>query len=43
LKEVRDVTYLKKNIISRGELGGQGCVATFTNETWKVTKGALVK
>jgi len=25
-----------------GKLGGEGCVTTFTDKTWKVTKGALV-
>ena len=42
LKEVRYVPNLKKNLISTGQLGGEGCVATFTDKTWKVTKGAMV-
>ena len=42
LKEVTHVPNLKKNLISIGQLGGEGCVTTFTNKTWKVTKGALV-
>ena len=42
LKEVRHVPYLKKNLISTGQLGGEGCVTTFTDKTWKVTKGSLV-
>ena len=42
LKEVRHVLDLKKNIISTRNLGGEGCVTTFTDKTWKVTKGALV-
>ena len=42
LKEVRHVPDLKKNLISTGKLGSKGCVATFSNKTWKVTKGALV-
>ena len=25
-----------------GKLDGEGCVTTFTDKTWKVTKGALV-
>jgi len=33
---------MKKNLISIGQLGGEGCVTIFTNETCKVTKGALV-
>ena len=42
LKEVRHVPDLKKNLISTGQLGGEGCVTTFTDKAWKVTKGALV-
>ncbi len=42
MKEERHVLDLKKNIISIGQLGGEGCVTTFTNKTRKVTKGALV-
>ena len=42
LKEVRHVPDLKKNLISTGQLGGEGCVTTFKDKTWKVTKGALV-
>ena len=42
LKEVRHVPYLKKNLISTGQLGSEGCVKTFTDKAWKVTKGALV-
>ena len=42
LKEVRHVLDLKKNVISIGNLGGEGCVTTFTDKTWNVTKGSLV-
>ena len=42
LNEVRHVPDLKKNLISTGKLGGEGCVTTFVYKTWKVTKGALV-
>ena len=42
MKEVRNVLDLKKNLVSTGKLGGEGCVITFTDKTWKVTKGALV-
>eukprot|EP00253_Pinus_taeda_P026572 PITA_26572 len=42
LKKVRHVPDLKKNLISTGQLGGEGCVTTFTDKAWKVTKGALV-
>ena len=42
LKELRHVPDLKKNPVSIGQLGGEGCVTTFIDKTWKVTKGALV-
>jgi len=42
LKKVRHVPDLKKNLISTGQLGGEGCVTTFTDKAWKVTKGSLV-
>ena len=29
-------------MISTGQLGGEGCITTFTDKTWKVTKGSLV-
>ena len=40
LKEVNHVIGLRNNLISKGELGSEGCVSTFTNKTF--TKGALV-
>jgi len=42
LKEVSHVPDLKKNLISIGQLGSEGCVTTFTDKAWKVTKGELV-
>ena len=42
LKQVRHVPKLKINLISIGQLGSEGCVKTFIDTTWKVTKGALV-
>jgi len=42
LKEVRHVPNLKKSLISTGQLGGEGCITTFTYKTWKVTKGSLI-
>jgi len=42
LKEVRHVPDLKKNLISIGQLGGERFLTTFTDKTWKVTKGAFV-
>ena len=32
----------EENLISADNLGGEGCVTTFTEKTWKVTKGSLV-
>ena len=42
MKEVTHVPYLKKNIISTGQLGGEGYVTTFIGKSWKVTKGDLI-
>jgi len=32
LNEVRHVPNLKKNLISKGQLRGEGCVTTFTDK-----------
>jgi hypothetical protein len=42
LKEVSHVPYLRKNVISTGQLESQGCISIFTDKVWKVTKGSLV-
>jgi hypothetical protein len=42
LKEVIHVSYLRKNIISTGQLESEGCISIFTDKAWKVTKGSLV-
>ena len=42
LKEVRDVPYLRKNLISTRQLESEGCISIFTDKAWKVTKGSLV-
>jgi hypothetical protein len=42
LKEVRHVPDLRKNLISTGQLAGEGCVSIFTDKMWKVIKGSLV-
>ena len=34
LKEVRHVPDLKKNLISTGQLGSEGCVTTFIDKAW---------
>ena len=33
---------LRRNLISAGKLGSDGCTMIFTADSWKVTKGALV-
>ena len=42
LHEVRHVPRLSKNLISVGQLGDEGCVVTFNDKNWKVSKGSLV-
>jgi hypothetical protein len=42
LKEVRHVPYLRKNLISTGQLVSECCISIFTDKTWKVIKGSLV-
>jgi hypothetical protein len=38
LKEVRHVPNMRKNMISIGQLASEGCISTFTDNVWKVTK-----
>ena len=42
LYEVRHVPRLSRNLISEGQLSDQGCVVTFNDKNWKVSKGSLV-
>ena len=42
LHEVRHVPKLSRNLISAGQLGDEGCVVTFNDKNWKVSKGSLV-
>jgi hypothetical protein len=42
LKEVKHVPYLRKNLISTGQLESEGCISIFTDKTLKVIKGSLV-
>ena len=42
MKEVKHVLYLRKNLISTGQLASEGCISIFTDKAWKVTKGSLV-
>jgi hypothetical protein len=41
-KEVRHVPYLRKNLISTGQLESEGCVSICIDKMWKVIKGSLV-
>lgn len=42
LKDVRHVPNLRRSIISVGQFSESGMKTTFTRDSWKVTKGALV-
>ena len=42
LKDVRHIPAMKRNQISTGQLGDSGCLSTFGETWWKITKGSLV-
>ena len=42
LKNVRHVPKLTRSLISVGQLGDDGYVSTFTGDSWKISKGAMV-
>jgi hypothetical protein len=42
LKEVRHVPYLRKNLISTGQLESEFCISLFIDNMWKFAKGSLV-
>ena len=42
LKDVRHIPSMKINLISTGKLGDGGCLSTFGEMWWKVTKGSMV-
>ena len=42
LQEIRHVPRLSRNLISVGQLGDEGCIVTFNDKNWKVSKGSLV-
>ena len=42
LQEVSHVPNIRRNLISLGQLGSEGCVVMFIHNVWKVTKGSLV-
>ena len=39
---MKHVSDLRRNLISTGQLGSEGCTTKFTDKVWKVTKGSLV-
>ena len=41
MDNVRHVPSLKKNLISIGQLATQGYVTTFSEDAWKISKGAM--
>jgi hypothetical protein len=42
LKELRHVLDSRTNLISTRQLGSEGCISTFIEKVWKVTKGSLI-
>ena len=38
LKYVRHIPTMKRNLISTGQLGDSGCLSTFGETWWKITK-----
>ena len=42
LQKVKHVPRLSRNLISARQLGDEGCVVTFNDKNWKVSKGFLV-
>ena len=42
LHEVRHVPRSSMNLISTRQLGDEGCVVTFNDKNWKVSKGSLL-
>ena len=42
LKDVRHIPAMKINLISIVQLGYGGCLSTFGETWWKVTKGSMV-
>ena len=42
LKDVRHIPSIKRNMISTWQLGDSGCLSTFGETWWNVTKGSMV-
>ena len=42
LKDVRHIPTMKRNLISKGQLGDSGCLPTFGETWWNITKESLV-
>jgi hypothetical protein len=38
LKEVRQITDLRRNLISTGKLESERCISIFSDKAWKVNK-----
>ena len=41
-KRCKHIPAMKRNLISTGQLGDGGCLSTFGETWWKVTKGSMV-
>ena len=42
LKDVMHITPMKINLFSTGQLGDSGCLSTFGETWWKITKRSMV-
>ena len=42
MSDVRHIPAMKRNLISTRQLGDGGCLSTFGETWWKVTKGSMV-
>ena len=42
LNYLRHILDLRRNLISTWQLGSEGCISTFIEKAWKVSKGPLV-
>ena len=41
-KRCKAHSYYENNLISTGQLGDRGCLSTFGETWWKITKGSMV-
>ena len=42
IKDARHIPAMKRNMISTGNLGDSGCLSTFGEMWWNITKGSMV-